>query len=108
MADLASSWRLRPFSVRSHSGNVPLAVEVVKLSGNADLLLDLSRQRAREGDEAIFCFALNRDLPGSTYRKYPPEAQKQLLATLMPVSWPLQSPYTQSPIPLLERLLSES
>lgn len=56
-------------------------------------------------DKWKFAFALNKDLPRSTYKKYSPNAQKQLLATLMPVSWPLKSPYIESPIPLLERLL---
>ena len=56
----------------------------------------------------IFAFALNEDLPRSTYRKYPRTVQQRLLATLMPVSLPLQAPYTESPIPLLERLLSRA
>lgn len=55
-----------------------------------------------------FAFALNEDLPRSTYQKYPPSVQRHLLATLMPVSLPLQAPYIESPIPLLERLLSRA
>ena len=51
-----------------------------------------------------FAFALNDDLPRSNYRGYPPALRQQLLATLMPISWPLEPPYIQSPIPLLERL----
>ncbi len=51
-----------------------------------------------------FAFALNDDLPRSTFKKYPPAIRRKLLATLMPVSWPLRPPYIESPIPLLERL----
>lgn len=59
-------------------------------------------------NEWVFAFALNDDLPRSTYKKYPPAVQRHLLATLMPVSLPLQAPYIESPIPLLERLLNRA
>jgi hypothetical protein len=55
-----------------------------------------------------FAFALNADLPRSSYRKYPPAVRRQLLATLMPVTLPLAPPYTEGPIPLLERLLGRA
>jgi hypothetical protein len=55
-------------------------------------------------NEWRFAFALNDDLPRSRYAKYPPAIQRQLLATLMPIAWPLRPPYIESPIPLLERL----
>jgi hypothetical protein len=55
-----------------------------------------------------FAFALNSDLPRSSYQKYPPAIRRQLLATLMPVTLPLEPPYIESPIPLLERLLGRS
>ncbi len=51
-----------------------------------------------------FAFALNEELPRSNFQKYPPSIRQQLLATLMPISWPLKPPYIESPIPLLERL----
>jgi len=51
-----------------------------------------------------FAFALNEILPRSNFQKYPPSIRQQLLATLMPISWPLKPPYIESPIPLLERL----
>jgi hypothetical protein len=35
-----------------------------------------------------FIFAKNINLPRSTYRKYTPEQQSKLLASLVPVSWP--------------------
>ena len=55
-----------------------------------------------------FGFALNDDLPRSTFQKYSPAIRRNLLATLMPVYWPLQTPYIESPIPLLERLLNRA
>lgn len=55
-----------------------------------------------------FAFALNDDLLRSTFQKYPPAIRRKLLATLMPVSWPLQPPYIASPIPLLEHLLNRA
>lgn len=55
-----------------------------------------------------FAFALNEDLPRSNFQKYSPAIRRQLLSTLMPVSWPLQLPYVENPIVLLERLLARS
>lgn len=55
-----------------------------------------------------FAFALNDDLPRSTFQKYSPAIRRRLLATLMPVSWPLRQPYIESPIPLFERLLNRA
>lgn len=59
-------------------------------------------------NEWIFAFALNDDLPRSRYKKYPSAIQRRLLATLMPVSLPLRFPYIESPIPLLEHLLTRA
>lgn len=59
-------------------------------------------------EEWRFAFALNDDLPRSNYQKYPPGIRRRLLATLIPVSWPLKPPYIGSPIPLLERLLTRA
>lgn len=55
-----------------------------------------------------FAFALNEDLPRSNFQKYPASIRRQLLATLMPVSWPLRPPYIESPMPLFERLLDRA
>lgn len=55
-----------------------------------------------------FAFALNDDLPRSSFQKYPPAIRRKLLATLMPVSWPLHPPYIASPIPLLDHLLNRA
>ena len=53
-----------------------------------------------------FAFALNKDLPQSKFKKYPLDIREQLLSTSMPISWPLQTPYKESPIPLLDYLIS--
>lgn len=55
-----------------------------------------------------FAFALNEDLPRSNFQKYPVSIRRQLLATLMPVSWPLHPPYIENPMPLFERLLDRA
>lgn len=52
-----------------------------------------------------FGFALNRDLPRT--KKYPPEISNQLIATLIPVSLPLESPFVEDPFVLLDRLVEE-
>jgi len=54
-----------------------------------------------------FGFALNRSLPRSRARDYPPDVQEQLLATLMPVTWPLSAPYVTDPFVLLDQLVQE-
>lgn len=54
-----------------------------------------------------FTFALNRDLPRSTHEKYPPKVRKHLLATLIPVTWPLRPPFVSDPFTLLDRLVAE-
>ena len=55
-----------------------------------------------------FAFALERDLPRSTYGGYTPSQRAHLLATLPRVTWPLQPPYETSPFGLLDRLAAES
>lgn len=54
-----------------------------------------------------FAFALNRDLPKNTYKKYTPAQQDALLPTLIPVSWPVQEPFVTDPFVLLDRLVAE-
>lgn len=53
-------------------------------------------------NEWRFAFALNKDLPRSTFRKYTPYQQKRLLASSMPITWPVQWPYVLDPFPLLD------
>jgi hypothetical protein len=54
-----------------------------------------------------FGYTLNRDLPRSTYSKYPPEVQKQLIGSLVPVTWPLETPFVSDPFILLDKLVKE-
>lgn len=60
-------------------------------------------------DEWRFLFASNKDLPRSKYRKYTPQQRENLLASLVPVEWPLQknSIFTTDLFSLLDRLLHE-
>lgn len=54
-----------------------------------------------------FIFALNRDLPRSTYRKYRPKQRQYLLASLVPVTWPPEPPFYDEPFRLMDRLVEE-
>jgi hypothetical protein len=54
-----------------------------------------------------FAFALNRDLPRSSYRKYSAEARNHLLASLVPLTWPIGSPFVTDPFCLLDQLIEE-
>ncbi len=54
-----------------------------------------------------FAFALNRDLPRSTSKKYTAKQQKYLLATSVKVGLPLQQPFVPDPFILLDQLVSE-
>lgn len=54
-----------------------------------------------------FAFALNRDLPKSTYKRYTQAQRDQLIASLVPVSWPPEPPFTTDPFPLVESLYQE-
>lgn len=54
-----------------------------------------------------YIFALNRDLPRSTYSKYTSEQQKYLLATTVNVSWPPIEPFVIDPFELLDKLVAE-
>lgn len=56
-----------------------------------------------------FVYAANLDLPRSRHRKYTPEQRENLLATSIPVQWPLpeDSIFTTDLPALLDRLLQE-
>lgn len=54
-----------------------------------------------------FAFALNRDLPHSTYRGYTPDQRRYLLTTSIQVRWPLTAPFVSDPFVLLDQLVSE-
>lgn len=59
------------------------------------------------GNKWQFAFALNRELPKNTFRKYNPAQQDALLPTLIPVTWPPQAPFVTDPFVLLDRLAAE-
>ena len=55
-----------------------------------------------------FAFAKNSDLPRSTFKKYTPQQQSKLLASLVPVSWPPQPPFSDEPFSLMDEMLKTS
>jgi hypothetical protein len=59
-------------------------------------------------DEWRFVFAKNSELPRSTYRKYTPQQQSELLASLVSVSWPPQPPFSDEPFSLMDEILRTS
>lgn len=54
-----------------------------------------------------FAFALNGDLPKSTFKKYTQAQRDQLIASLVPVTWPPEPPFASDPFVLVERLYLE-
>ena len=54
-----------------------------------------------------FGFILNRNLPRSTYAKYPEEVRNQLIKTMIPVTWPLPENFVSDPFTLLDQLVEE-
>lgn len=54
-----------------------------------------------------FAFALNRDLPHSTFRGYTKAQRALLIASLIPVTWPPEPPFVDDLFPLVERLYRE-
>lgn len=59
------------------------------------------------GEGWKFVFAKNADLPSSTFKKYSEEQRKQLIASLITVTWPPQPPFFEDPFPLLDELLTQ-
>jgi len=59
------------------------------------------------GEQWRFAFAKNKDLPTSNFKKYTEEQRKQLIASLVPVSWPPKPPFTDNPFSLLDELVRE-
>ena len=53
-----------------------------------------------------FGFALNEDLPRTTYRKYTASQQSYLLKSSMNITWPLLPPFTTDLFAVLNRLVS--
>ena len=51
-----------------------------------------------------FAFIANDDLPRSKYRKYTEYQRENLLATSVPLSWPLTPPFYFEPYPIMDVL----
>jgi hypothetical protein len=54
-----------------------------------------------------FAFARNRDLPHTAKASYSREACDNLLASSMPITWPLHAPYEPDPFGLLDGIVKE-
>lgn len=52
-----------------------------------------------------FLFARNADLPTSTYAAYPAEVQRELIASLIPVTYPPQPPFVEDIRALLDDMV---
>lgn len=59
------------------------------------------------GQQWRFGFVRNRDLPRSRYRKYSEYQRQHLLATSLPVTWPLEPPIVESPFGLMDDIVRE-
>lgn len=59
------------------------------------------------GGKWRFVFAKNGDLPTSSYKKYTEEQRRQLIASLVPVTWPPLAPFTCDPFKLLDELVED-
>jgi hypothetical protein len=59
------------------------------------------------GEKWRFVFSKNKDLPTSNFKRYTPEQRKQLIASLVPITWPPKKPFTDNPFALLDELISE-
>jgi len=59
------------------------------------------------GREWRFAFARNKCLPRSQWRQYKRKDREFLLATLMPITWPLQPPYEADPFRLLDEIVAD-
>lgn len=60
------------------------------------------------GDKWRFIFAKNKDLPSSNFKKYTEEQRKQLIASLVPVTFPPKFPFSDNPFALLDELIEEN
>ena len=59
------------------------------------------------GEQWRFAFALNSELPGNTYSRYTDYQRSQLLPTMIRVDWPLQPPFKENLVELLELLATD-
>lgn len=59
------------------------------------------------GNQWRFAFALNEDLPRTTWKRYSPKQQQYLLKSAMQITWPLQAPFVDDLFAVLDRLIAE-
>lgn len=59
------------------------------------------------GNAWRFAFAMNEDLPRTTWRGYTPQQQQYLPKSAMRISWPLEAPYVDDLSVLLDRLVAK-
>ena len=59
------------------------------------------------GQQWRFGFIRNQDLPRSRHKAYTPYQQQHLLATSVPVTWPLTPPFREDPFELLREIVRE-
>jgi len=59
------------------------------------------------GNQWRFAFALNEDLPRTTWRGYTPEQQQYLLKSAMQITWPLQAPFAEELLAVLDGLIAK-
>ena len=52
-----------------------------------------------------FTFCKNSDLPLSTYYKYNEAQRAELLASLVPITWPPKPPFTEEPFSLMDDII---
>jgi hypothetical protein len=58
-------------------------------------------------DKWRFAFARNCDLPRTTHKAYTAYQRKHLLASLMPITCPLEAPFREEPFGLFEEIITE-
>lgn len=54
-----------------------------------------------------FAFCKNADLPRSNFSKYTPTQRQQLLASLVPVTWPPEPPFYADPFKILDEIAKD-
>lgn len=59
------------------------------------------------GNTWRFAFAMNEDLPRTTWHKYTPQQRRYLLKSAMRISWPLEAPFVDDLFVLLDRLVAK-
>jgi len=59
------------------------------------------------GEKWRFVFIRNDDLPTSNFKKYTEEQKKNLIASLVQVAWPPQSPFTSDLMAVLDKTIQE-